>query len=236
MEHGDPVAAAVHLNRVMELDPKNADPYKEMAEAAARRGEWAAALALLDRAIALDPYDLAARNSRGLALARMGRVDEARAEQACGSTRLDLERLTATRARLVDSPHDLKNQLQVARLAFRARPRTGGRLDEPGRSWPNGLTIPRPAGGSSATASGGARSDSPPCTACTRLSPRNRPPQGAWLPRETLREVRSMNRNPRVAKTGQHTQDGRTATRFRFRFCIRLTLAAAPLSLGSRSR
>ena len=99
MEQGDLPAASCHLNRVIELDPKNADPYKELAEAASRRGEWTAALALLDRAIALDPFDVAVRNSRGLTLARLGRVDEARAEQAAAARlRSDLDSLTASRA------------------------------------------------------------------------------------------------------------------------------------------
>jgi tetratricopeptide (TPR) repeat protein len=119
MELGDLTNAARHLNRVMVLDPKTAEPHKELAEAASRRGDWSAALALLDRAIALDPYDVAVRNSRGLALARLGRTDEARAEQAAAARlRTDLDRLQATRARLIDSPHDWKSQLQIARWMF----------------------------------------------------------------------------------------------------------------------
>jgi Flp pilus assembly protein TadD len=119
MEQGDLPAASRHLNRAMELDPKNAEPHKELAEAASRRGEWTAALALLDQAIALDPYDVGVRNSRGLVLARLGRIEEARAEQAAAARlRADLDRLSATRARLIDSPHDLKSQLQVARWMF----------------------------------------------------------------------------------------------------------------------
>ena len=119
MEQGNLAAASCHLNRVMELDPKSAEPYKELAEAAARRGDWAAALVLLDRAIALDPFDVAVRNSRGLALARLGRLDEAREEQAAAARlRTDLDRLRAARARLIDSPRDLKSQLQVARWMF----------------------------------------------------------------------------------------------------------------------
>ena len=90
-----------------------------MAEAACAAASGQAALALLDRAIALDPYDVAVRNSRGLTLARLGRVDEARAEQAeAARLRTDLDRLAATRARLVHSPHDLNSQLQVARWMF----------------------------------------------------------------------------------------------------------------------
>jgi tetratricopeptide (TPR) repeat protein len=129
MEHGDLTNAARHLNRVMVLDPKTAEPLKELAEAASRRGDWSAALALLDRAIALDPYDVAVRNSRGLALARLGRTDEARAEQAAAARlRTDLDRLQAARARLIDSPHDWKSQLQVARWMFdHAHDREGAR-------------------------------------------------------------------------------------------------------------
>lgn len=119
IEEGDLEAASRHLNRVIELDPKNAAPHKELAELASRRGDWTTALALLDHAMALDPFDVAVRNSRGLALARLGRIDEARAEQsAAARLRADLDRLSATRARLIQSPHDLKSQLQVARWLF----------------------------------------------------------------------------------------------------------------------
>jgi Flp pilus assembly protein TadD len=103
----------------MALDPKSAEPYKELAEAALRRGDWAASLALLDRAIALDPYDVGVRQSRGLVLSRLGRIDEARAEQAAAARlRADLDHLNALRARLIDSPHDWNSQLQVARWLF----------------------------------------------------------------------------------------------------------------------
>ena len=119
MEHGDLAAATRHLNRVMALDPKNAEPHKELADAAARRSDWTAALTFLDRAMTLDPYDIAQRYSRGLALARLGRTDEARAEQAAAARlREDLDHLNATRARLVNSPHDWNSQLEVARWMF----------------------------------------------------------------------------------------------------------------------
>ena len=64
MEYGDEAAAARHLERVMELDPKNAEPHKALA-AAAMPAATGGSLALLDRAIALDPYDVAVRHSRG---------------------------------------------------------------------------------------------------------------------------------------------------------------------------
>jgi Flp pilus assembly protein TadD len=119
MEQGDEAGATRHLNRAIELEPKNAEPHKELADAAARRGKWDAAMALLDRAVALDPYDVGLRNSRGLALARLGRLDEARAEQAAAARlRSELDRLNASRARLVGSPNDWESQLQVARWMF----------------------------------------------------------------------------------------------------------------------
>ena len=119
MEYGDEAAAARHLERVMELDPKNAEPHKTLAAAATRRGDWAASLALLDRAIALDPYDVAVRHSRGLALSRLGRIDEARTEEAAtASLRKDLDRLNAAQTRLITSPHDRNSQLQVTRWLF----------------------------------------------------------------------------------------------------------------------
>ncbi len=119
MELGDEAAAARHLHRAIELDDKNAGAYKELADAAARHGEWASALALLDRAIALDTCDVALRNRRGIALLRLGRADQARAEQAATSRlRVDLDRLSEARRRLVASPHDRKSQLEIARWMF----------------------------------------------------------------------------------------------------------------------
>jgi tetratricopeptide (TPR) repeat protein len=119
MELGDEAGAVEHLNRAIALDGKNTEPLKEMADAAARRGEWAAALALLDRATAVEPYDVTLRHSRSLALNRLGRADEARAEQA-RATRLRKEvgRLHEARARLIASPHDRNTQLEIARWLF----------------------------------------------------------------------------------------------------------------------
>jgi Flp pilus assembly protein TadD len=132
MEQGDEAAAARHLHRAIELDDKNAEAMKELAQAAVRHGEWAAALALLDRAIALDPTDLPLRHRRGLALARLGRAGEARAEQAAASRlRVELESLNEARKRLVASPHDRKSQLEVARWMFdHAQDKEGARWAE----------------------------------------------------------------------------------------------------------
>jgi len=119
VELGDENAATGHLKRAVELDANNAAAYKELAELVARRADWSASLALLDRAIALDPADVTLRYRRGLALSRLGRADQARAEQAA-ATRLrhDLDRLTQARKRLIAAPHDRKSQLEVARWMF----------------------------------------------------------------------------------------------------------------------
>jgi tetratricopeptide (TPR) repeat protein len=119
MELGDETAATGHLNRAMTLDGKNAEPLKEMAHAAMRQGDWPAALAALDRAVALDPFDVAVRQSRGVAMTRLGRTEEARAEQAtAGRLRKELDKLHDARKRLIASPHDRKSQLEVAQWMF----------------------------------------------------------------------------------------------------------------------
>jgi tetratricopeptide (TPR) repeat protein len=119
MELGDVAAAKRHFDRALALAPTSALAHQELAEAAGRRGDWAAALTLLDRAITLDPFDLSVRHSRGLALARLGRLDEARTEQAAAARlRHDLSRLNDARARVIASPHDGNSQLEVARWMF----------------------------------------------------------------------------------------------------------------------
>jgi tetratricopeptide (TPR) repeat protein len=119
MALGDDPTASSHLNRALALDGKNPEPLKELSEAATRLGDWAGSLALLDRAMALDPCDMTVRHSRGLALMRLGRADEARAEQAAATRlRKDLDRLNQARSRLISSPKDRQSQLEIARWMF----------------------------------------------------------------------------------------------------------------------
>jgi tetratricopeptide (TPR) repeat protein len=140
MEHGDEAAATHHLERAIELESKNAEPLKELAEAAARRGDWAATLALLDRAIALDRYDIVLRQRRGLALKGLDRAEEAQAELA-EATRLrkDMDRLHDARRRLIASPHDRESQLEVARWMF------DHAHDEEGARWAEKILSEHPA-------------------------------------------------------------------------------------------
>jgi tetratricopeptide (TPR) repeat protein len=132
VELGDEAAATDHLNRALALDGKTAEPLKELADLAIHSSEWAKTLALLDRAIALDPYDVTTRHSRGLALMRLGRTDEAQAEQAVAARlRKELDRLHEARSRLIAAPNDRKSQLEITRWLFdHAHEREGGRWAE----------------------------------------------------------------------------------------------------------
>ena len=59
------------------------------------------------------------RHSRGLALMRLGRADEARTEHAAANRlRKDLDRLNKARSQLIDSPNDRESQLEIARWMF----------------------------------------------------------------------------------------------------------------------
>jgi tetratricopeptide (TPR) repeat protein len=119
MELGDERLATEHLNRAIALDGTTAEPLKELSAAATRRGDWTAAITLLDRAIALDPHDVAVHQSRGLVLAHVGRAEEARAEQAAATRlRKELDVLHAARSRLIASPHDRQSQFEIARWMF----------------------------------------------------------------------------------------------------------------------
>ena len=84
-----------------------------------RQGEFAAALEHLDKAKAIDPYDLEIRHARGLVLTRLGRLDEARAEQALAAKlRVEQDALFEAQAKLVSSPTDLAAKLTITRWLF----------------------------------------------------------------------------------------------------------------------
>jgi Flp pilus assembly protein TadD len=119
METGDVAAATRHLDRAAALDPKDPSVPKELAELSIRRGDFAAALAHLDRAVRLDPDDPITRDRRAVALMRLGRTDEARAEQAAAKrVRVDLAQVNDLREKLIKSPHDRSLQIEAARWMF----------------------------------------------------------------------------------------------------------------------
>ena len=131
-ELGDDAAADGHLGRALALAPAVPAVHQAVAEAAGRRGDWAAMLAALDRAAQFDPDDLTTSYRRGVALANLGRAEEARTEQArAARLRTDLARLNEARARLVGDPHDRVSQLTIARWMFgHAHPADGVRWAE----------------------------------------------------------------------------------------------------------
>jgi tetratricopeptide (TPR) repeat protein len=118
-ELADDAAAIRHFERALVLDPKNPAANREYAEVDLRRGDLMNALVHLDRAIQLDPFDVATRHSRIFTLTRLGRIDEAGAEQAASKRlRADLDYLNRIRSNLVDSPHDRRLQIRIARWMF----------------------------------------------------------------------------------------------------------------------
>lgn len=130
METGDVAAATRHLERATFLDPKDPAVPKELAELDIRRGDFTAALARLDQAIRLEPDDPIARDRRAVALMRLGRVDEARAEQAASKrVKEDLAHVGEIREKLIKSPRDKDLQIEAARWMF------GHGHDEEGLRW-----------------------------------------------------------------------------------------------------
>lgn len=132
VELGDDVSAIRHFDRVIALQPGNAEAYMKRAEAELRRGSAENALAQIDKAVALDPYNIPIRYSRGLILTRLGRSDDARKEQlAANRLRAEFDRLTSLQSRLVDFPSDPDLQCQVAQWMFdHGQPKAGVRWAE----------------------------------------------------------------------------------------------------------
>jgi tetratricopeptide (TPR) repeat protein len=116
LDRGDRNAAIRHLDRAVALAPGDAPTLSARAGIELTRGEAAAALSLLDRAVRADPFDAEVRHRRGLALARLGRADEARAErEQAARLRADERRLGEVQQALVRDPKSLDLQAEVAR-------------------------------------------------------------------------------------------------------------------------
>ncbi|MHC5538366.1 tetratricopeptide repeat protein, partial [Singulisphaera rosea] len=119
LEKGDEAEALRLLERASTLAPKNPAVLYELAEVNSRRGDFAAALELLDRAFEQNPYEVAIRHRRGLVLVRLGRLDEAKREQAAASKlRAELAVLNRARERLLKDPHDRRSQLELSQWMF----------------------------------------------------------------------------------------------------------------------
>ena len=119
LEIGDTDAALRFLERAVALDPKNAETYKVKADLALRQGDDKSALAQLDQAIRLDPSELDVHYSRGMVLKRLGRLDEAKAEQSLANRlRDDLVHLNELKHRLTERPNDLDLQIAITQWMF----------------------------------------------------------------------------------------------------------------------
>ena len=115
-ERGDQEAALRHLDRALALAPDDIRVLLERARFDLYRGEAQAALDRLDRAIGIDPHDPELHHARHLALLRLGRRDEAKAEQdAADRLRRDLEHMAEIHAGLLKAPNDVERQREAAR-------------------------------------------------------------------------------------------------------------------------
>jgi tetratricopeptide (TPR) repeat protein len=76
---GDYEGAVAAYTRALELDPSSAVLYHNRAVARLRQQRWEDALGDADAALALKPDYTKAVNTRGAALQRLGRLDEAAA-------------------------------------------------------------------------------------------------------------------------------------------------------------
>jgi Flp pilus assembly protein TadD len=118
-ELGDGAGAVRHFDRALELDPENAQTHKERADIHLRQGENDLALAHLDHAARIDPENFKIRYGRALALSRLGRAEEAKAEQfVVDRLRADDMQIALLRRRLLENPKDVALQCRAARWFF----------------------------------------------------------------------------------------------------------------------
>lgn len=104
-----------HCAAAMQLEPTQPTPAYHRAQVAAQRGDATAELRWLDEALRLDPHHIPARQSRGRALARLGREPEAAAERELEEV---LRKLADDKSYLFVNDHAAKAELwaRVAEL------------------------------------------------------------------------------------------------------------------------
>jgi tetratricopeptide (TPR) repeat protein len=119
VESGDDTAATRHLEKTLTLAPDDSVAHRVLGDVLIRQGQFPGALAHLDKAEAIDPFDLEIRHARGLVLSHLGRLDEAKSEQAIAARlRAEQEALFQAQAKLVSVPTDLEAKLTITRWLF----------------------------------------------------------------------------------------------------------------------
>ena len=136
---GDFASAAARLDRALELEPDNAEAHQSRAKLDLSQGDLDAALKHLDLSINLRPYEPAAHYSRKMVLTRLGRGDEAVAEQrAIDGLKADLDGMETLQAQLVKSPKDVALQHRLAFWMF------AHGFDAEGVKWAQKILIDHP--------------------------------------------------------------------------------------------
>jgi tetratricopeptide (TPR) repeat protein len=135
----DEEAAIGFLNRALAVAPDDPSALKERAGIDQRHGQYATALARLDRALKADPFDTETLYARSQVLARLGRLEDSRADQRrMEQIKAEQAQLLKIRDALVESPDNIALRSQVARWMF-----DHGR-DEEGLRWTNYVLSLRP--------------------------------------------------------------------------------------------
>ena len=136
---GDFAVAALRLDRALELEPDNAESLQARAKLDLSQGNLTTALNHLDLSIKLRPYEPAVHYSRKMVLTRLGRGDEAVAEQhAIDRLKADLDGMETLQAQLVKSPKNVALQYQLAHWMF------AHRYDAEGVKWAQKILIDHP--------------------------------------------------------------------------------------------
>lgn len=112
---GDEPAAVRDFERAHSLDPNHTLVLKELARIVAHGGRFEDAVRLLDRAIAVDPFDPELRYPKAVLLSRTGKIAEAEAEFA-STARLRKEhlRMAEIQSRLLNNPQDVALRSEAA--------------------------------------------------------------------------------------------------------------------------
>jgi tetratricopeptide (TPR) repeat protein len=108
LAQGDVARAVTALDRALALKPDDTLALRERGSIDLRQGHPTDALRRLDRAVAADPFDPELRYHRSLALARLGRLDQAAADtRRSEQLRREHDEMAEISSQLIDHPaHD----------------------------------------------------------------------------------------------------------------------------------